>query len=357
MANNTQSRKWQITINNPGEKNLTHDKIRRILEELKSVIYWCMSDEIGEQGTPHTHIYIQCSNPMRFSTLKNRFPEAHVEAARGSAAENRDYVSKTGKWKDDPKADTSVPGTFEESGELPEEPGQGYRSDIAAVYNLIADGKSNAEIMALNAEFASQISRMDKIRLDILEDRYRNDFRKLEVYYIFGPTGTGKTRYVMEKEGYSEVYRVVDYTHPFDRYAQEPVLCFDEFRSSLLIGDMLNYLDGYPLNLPARYAQRVACYTQVYLISNIDLKNQYPNVCSSEPKTWEALARRIHHVIEYRKDAPPIDHGSALEYLGFIKPEKPPAPPEWTQGTLTEWDKEDEARLWGEVDANEKKAG
>ena len=141
--------------------------------------------------------------------------------------------------------------------------------------------------------------------------------------YIFGPTGTGKTRGVMEGHGYSQVYRVTDYSHPFDRYAREPVLCFDEFRSSLPIGDMLTYLDGYPLNLPARYAQRPACFTQVYLISNIDLSKQYPFIRASDPPTWEAFLRRINHVVEYRKDGSSFDHGNATDYI-FPPPPPPP---------------------------------
>ena len=42
-----QSRKWQITINNPTEKGLTHEALKTILAGMKSVIYWCMADEIG----------------------------------------------------------------------------------------------------------------------------------------------------------------------------------------------------------------------------------------------------------------------------------------------------------------------
>lgn len=138
---------------------------------------------------------------------------------------------------------------------MPDEPGQGARTDIAQLYEMIADGLSNAEIMAKNPDLAIHISRMDKIRQDILEARYRNEFRQLDVTYIFGPTGTGKTRGVMEKHGYSNVYRVTDYTHPFDRYAQEPVICFDEFRSSLMVGDMLDFLDGYPPGTPGKVRQ------------------------------------------------------------------------------------------------------
>jgi len=156
---------------------------------------------------------------------------------------------------------------------------------------------------------------MDKIRQDILEERYRTTFRKLMVIYIFGPTETGKTRGVMERHGYGDVFRITDYAHPFDRYAQEPVMCFDEFRSSLPIGDMLNYLDGYPLSLPARYANRVACFETVYIISNIDLKDQYPNVQENEAQTWRAFLRRIHSVVEYHADGTTVNHGSALDYV------------------------------------------
>ena len=328
MSKDTQARKYQLTINNPQEKGLDHDTIKRRLAEFKSLDYYCLSDEKGiEEGTPHTHVYMVAKSPIRFSTVKKRFPEAHIEQAKGTSQENRAYVEKSGKWADDPKADTAIPGTFEEWGEPPEEPGQGFRSDMEQLYTMIFDGKSNAEIMAENPELAFHISRMDKIRQDILEARYRDEWRNLEITYIFGPTATGKTRGVMEIHGYSSVYRVTDYAHPFDRYASEPVMCFDEFRSSLMIGDMLDYLDGYPLNLPARYAQRVACFTTVYIISNIDLSEQYPNVQHDEPATWKAFLRRIGKVIEYHTNAPPVDHGPALDYIF-----PPPAPvPDWVR--------------------------
>lgn len=327
----TQSRKWQLTINHPEDKDLVHDEIKRRLAQLKSAVYWCMADEVGlETQTPHTHLYVQLRSPARFSRIKKLFPEAHIEQARGSAAENKAYVEKSGKWSNDAKSDTSVSGTFEEWGELPDEPGQGFRSDLAAIYQMIADGMSNAEIMAQNPEYIQHIGKFDKIRLDLLEDRYRNTFRQLTVTYIYGPTETGKTRGIMEEHGYGNVFRVTDYKHPFDRYASEPVLCFDEFRSSLMIGDMLNYLDGYPISLPARYANRVACYETVYIVSNIDLAKQYPVVQQDEPATWKAFLRRIHRVIEYKADGSTIDHGPAMDYI-FPSP-KPV--PEWVQEAI-----------------------
>ncbi len=110
----TQSRKWQLTINNPADKGLDHERIKLALGQFKGLVYWALSDEVGlDTKTPHTHIFFCLKSPAMFSTVKNRFPDAHIEAARGSISENRDYVAKTGKWENDPKSDTRVDGTFE----------------------------------------------------------------------------------------------------------------------------------------------------------------------------------------------------------------------------------------------------
>ena len=96
-----QSRKYNMTINNPLPKGLTHEQIKNLLLTLKSLAYYCMSDEIA--NSHHTHIYVYFSSPVRFTTLKKRFPQAHIEKAYGTSCENRDYVFKEGKWTHDAK--------------------------------------------------------------------------------------------------------------------------------------------------------------------------------------------------------------------------------------------------------------
>lgn len=73
MAREKASRKWQITINNPLEHDFPHDTIKAILASFPSALYWCLCDEIGEQGTPHTHIYVVFKNAVMFSTMQQRF--------------------------------------------------------------------------------------------------------------------------------------------------------------------------------------------------------------------------------------------------------------------------------------------
>lgn len=144
MARDSKSRKWQITINNPLDKGYDRAKIKDTLTDLKSLIYFCMADEAGE--THHTHIYVVFSDAVRFSTLKNKFNEAHLEIAKGTSEQNRNYIAKDGKWANDKKHGTSIPGTFEEYGDMPiERPGA--RNDLADLYDMIKAGATNYEII------------------------------------------------------------------------------------------------------------------------------------------------------------------------------------------------------------------
>lgn len=290
-------RKYQLTINHPLEHGFTHDIIKQNLEDLKSLLYWCLCDEVGEQGTPHTHVYAAFKNAVMFSTIQQRFYGAHIEAAKGSHRENRDYIRKEGKWRDTDKAETNLPDTFEESGELPEETGKRSKQS-EAILAMLEDGASSAEILRAYPSAMNHLPRIEQARQTLREETYREVWRTLHTTYIHGKTGVGKTRYVMDKHGYRNVYRVTNYDHPFDGYKGEDVMLFDEFRSSLMLTDMLKYLDGYPLMLPARYADKVACFTEVYIVSNIPLDDQYPYVQIHEPVSWDAFKRRIHEKIE-----------------------------------------------------------
>ena len=300
MERDTQSRKWQLTINNPLEKGFSHSRIIEIVSGMKFVIYWCMSDEIGENQTFHTHVYLHGRGGIRFSTLKRLFEGAHFEMAKGTAQQNMEYVSKTGKWADSKKSETSVPDSFQEFGEMPIER-QGRRNDLDDLYCMIKEGYSNYQILEMMPESILNIDKLDKVRQTIVQEKFRNSCRFLDVTYLWGDTGVGKTRSIMEQYGYSNVYRVTDYYHPFDSYQGQDVIVFEEFRSGFLIRDMLNYLDIYPLELPCRYLNKVACYTKVYIVSNIPLRQQYSNVQREEPETWLALLRRIKDVKHYTK--------------------------------------------------------
>ena len=302
MSKDIQARKWQVTINNPNEKQLNHKQIRETLEKLKPAVYWCMADERGlEEKTPHTHIYIVCSSPVRFSTLKKLFHGvAHLEAAKGTHQQNRDYIAKEGKWESNKKVEAKIEGSFEEWGKMPE------NSRVTCVEGeilaRIQNGATNAEILRDFPHYLRGLRDVEYVRQTLRAEEYRDKWRDLETTYIFGETGLGKTRFVMESYGFSNVYQVNNYKHPFDGYAGESVMLFDEFCGNFRIQDMNNYLDGYPLTLPARYTNKQACYETVYIITNLELWEQYQQERLYQRSVWNAFIRRIHKVIHFLPD-------------------------------------------------------
>ena len=308
LAQNPQSRKWQITLNNAEDKGFNHERIKEELQKLKPIIYWCKASEIGlEEKTPHTHIYLACSSPVRFSTLKNLFEAAHIERANGTSQDNRNYILKSGKWENTKKAETSVEGSFEEWGEMPVER-QGFGSIETAIIELIQDGATNGEILLEFPHYLRGLRDIDYVRQTFKAEENRDKWRNLDVNYIFGATMTGKTRFVMDTFGYSNVYAVNNYKHPFDGYAGENVLLLDEYANNFRIQDINNYLDGYPLSLPARYSNKQACYEKVYIVSNLNLLEQYTWEQVNHPAVWAAFIRRIHKVMHF------ISDGTRLEY-------------------------------------------
>lgn len=304
MGENSQSRKWALTINNPLDVNMTHDAIIEILQRF-SLTYYCLADEIATTGTYHTHIFMYSQSPIRFSTIKNRFLVAHIEKAYGSAKENREYIKKGGRWENTEKAETSVQGTFEEWGELPAE----KEEEAPEMYKLIKalrEGKDTMEVIDENPNLAFRIRDIELLRQTILEEKYSGENRKLEVSYLYGASGSGKTKSIFEAHDAKTICRVTDYGGKngvrFDAYHAQDVLVFEEYHSQIPISAMLNFLDIYPLTLPARYSDRVACFTKVYLTSNIPLEQQYQDVQYSQPETWRAFLRRIHNVVEFLPD-------------------------------------------------------
>ena len=310
MENNTQSRKWALVINNPLEAGLDHAAIREILRRF-APSYFCMADEVATTGTYHTHIFLLAPSPIRFSTIKNRFPTAHIEKAYGSAKANRAYILKEGHWADTDKAETSVSGTFEEWGDLPAE----KEEEAPEMFKLIQDlraGKSVMEIIEDNPKLAFRIREIETLRQAILEEKYSAENRALEVTYLYGASGTGKTRGIFEKHDRKSVSRITDYGSRngvrFDAYHCQDVLVLEEFHSQIPISAMLNYLDIYPLTLPARYTDRIACYTKVYITSNIPLEEQYRDIQRYQMETWRAFLRRVQNVIEYLPDGSTVQH-------------------------------------------------
>jgi len=336
-----QSKKWQVTLNNHREKGFDPERVKQELHSLKSLVYYCLVEEIGNgaedtedmpstEGTPHLHVFCAFTSNVRFSTLQNLFnSQAYLTRANGSCADNRLYLLKDGKWKDTVKAETTVEGSFEEWGEMPQETHFGSISVESMIIERILSGATNGEIILSFPAYLRGLRDVEHVRQTLRAEEYRDRWRDIQTTFIWGKTGLGKTRGVLETFGYSNVYSVNNYKHPFDGYAGEHVMLFDEFTSEgIRIQDMNQYLDGYPISLPARYSNKIACYERVFIISNLELKHLYREVQISKPDIWAAFLRRINKLIQFMPDGTRREYTTADYMAGesnFI--ELPPYTP------------------------------
>lgn len=279
-----QRRNWCWTWNNPGGT-------RPALPE--SARYHIYQLERGEAGTEHLQGYVEFKRSIRMSTVKSAYGNnaLHCEPRMGSREQARDYCKKP---------DTRVDGPFEHG----EWVADGERTDVAAFVRAVREGKSDLELLDLQpAAFMRMHRAVDRVRAATLRANSQT-FRHVETRVFAGQTGTGKTRSVYEIEGYDRVFtKQASMGDWWDGYCGQPVLLLDEFNGSWLrYEQLLNVLDGHPMQMQVKGNFTHAAWVRVYITSNILPEQWYLQGLTP------ALNRRLTHIYLYHDD-----------YVEFIK--------------------------------------
>lgn len=266
------------------------DCLKEFVQQLEHHKYSCGQLECGElKETQHIQMFIVFEIGKRVSTIKNYFPTAHIEFCKRSNAECRAYCSKK---------ETRVDNYCFESGQFAEERA---RTDYRDFIELVQSGMSETELGRLYPTlFLKHIGNIEKIRESYRHELHCDSFRNVDVTYIYGPPRTGKTYSVINKYGMRNVHLLRIYRNGmFDTYTGQDVLCFDEFDSQIKITEMNAYLDTYAMTLPARFYDRQASFTKVYIIANIPLSEQYKEIQQTRPEIYKAFVKRINTIIRF----------------------------------------------------------
>lgn len=305
---NKKCRKMQLTINNPQKEVTTiNGKGLNNVEDVKNYMdgtglikedYYCFSFEKGlKEETPHLHIFFCFNNAKIGTTIKKHFPTAHIEFCRGSNIENRDYVFKSGKWEGNEKEGTRIEGMQYENRKIPEEKGQGKRSDLEYVKELIEQGKTPKDILDCNPNFYPMETYINKMfynkRLD--ETPFQ---RTVKTIVHTGVTGSGKT-YFATKLSREETYVGTDYSNGctalLDGYTAQKNLFLDEFRGQIPYNMLLTMLNGYTHDVHARYNNKYMLWDTVHITSLIPMEQWYNP--ENIRDTYEQLQRRVDEVV------------------------------------------------------------
>lgn len=226
-----QGKYWCFTWNN------YTDADEATLQNEETHTYLFYGREIApETGTKHLQGYIEFRTNKRLTALKKAFGDTpHWEKAKGTAAHNKTYCSKGGDTFEDGDASNG---------------GKGKRNDITLLRNQVNEGKPMAEVLS-SCQNYQQIRTVEKLY------EYKplsTEYKKRQVYWFHGPTGTGKTKaaYDIVRQENKDFWRsTLNGGQWFNGYLGQPIAILDEVRAKKWsYSDMLELLDGYEIRIP-----------------------------------------------------------------------------------------------------------
>jgi hypothetical protein len=260
--------------------NYTEDEVRRIANYPDWIRYIKYGKEVASTGTPHLQGFMYTWDPVRKTKFKTFLKRAHLEVMRGSLSENDKYCEKDNDWV-----------------EFGERPQQGRRNDILGIKRRLDEGKALSELVEDEAFFSTVMRNEKSLSKYAEQQRFKRmcveGYKKPEVHIRVGPKGSGKTKYVYEQHGFSNVFPVPDVTGKWhDGYLGQPVLLYDDVDPSKApeIEYFKHITDGYPRHYPFKGG---FCYirpTHIYITSNHQPSEWWQGIA---PGDWEAIKRRI----------------------------------------------------------------
>lgn len=269
---------WVFTLNNP-----TDDEIEHFRSDAIGASWIIFQGEIGESGTRHLQGAVSFGTPKRFGQLKKLLGErGHYELRKGSVEDNIKYCTK-GRTHD-----PTIPRF--EKGERPLS--QGSRSDLVRAAELIKSGANEAQLFA---DFPGLYFRYGRgLREAIRLCSKPRDF-KSEVYWYWGPTGTGKSRKAFEEA--PDAFWKSGIDNWWDGYLGQEVIIIDDYRTNMCpFNFLLRLLDRYPLLVPIKGGFVNFVAKKIYITTPKTPRDTWNNRVDEDLKQ---LVRRIEHVLHF----------------------------------------------------------
>jgi len=234
---------WVFVINN--YTTLDEFGVKHLISK-GNVAYVIVGKEVAPTtGTRHLQGYIRFDESTSYSlaVMKKSLPRAKLIVATGGDLANQKYCSKENIWI--------------EQGEPSQ---QGKRTDILELSQKI----KNQEITLIDVMFDYPILYLKYSRsLEKMFDAISKPRTSPpEVYWRWGLTGVGKTKYCMDKH---PDHYVKDNTMWWDKYKQNEAVIIDDFDNSIPFRVLLRILDRYvmPVQVKGGYTHLNSPYIYI----------------------------------------------------------------------------------------------
>jgi hypothetical protein len=259
------ARAYCFTINNWNDTDASQ---LQALWDSGKVKYFVAGKETGEEGTPHIQGYVMFKNTAAFSTVKGFLSRAHIEVAKGSPEQNIEYCTKEGHFIEE----GSRPMTAAKKGER----GREYWEQQLklAQENRIEECDAKLQL----THWKSLVAVRDYYLKDI-----GNEYRPgIKNYWLYGPTGSGKSRAV--RETFSDIYYKMANKWWENYGMQEVVLIEDLDKTHHVLGHHLKlWADNYPFRGEIKNHSVMARPKHIVVTSNYHPKEIWEDSGMLEP--------------------------------------------------------------------------
>ena len=242
-------------------------------------------------GRLHFQFYIQAHRTQALSWVRKYIADrAHWEQARGNVQQCIDYCSKD---------DTRVAGPW--TAGMPKR--QGQTAGLEAATELVCSGVALAEVAKrMPLVWVRHGKGLVHLRQTLCLDADRREFGPdgPELWVLWGPSGSGKSRYA--KEHWPGAFWKTPYTQWWDGYGTHDTVILDDFRGDCMrLTDLQRLLDWYPLWVEIKGGSLPMLATRYVITSN-----QHPADWYTRGDPHGTILRRVRDFAEA--------HGRLLEF-------------------------------------------
>lgn len=227
---------------------------------------------ISAEGVYHIHDVVSYKTAKRRDTVSKEYGNCHVEEMRGKKEEAKAYITKAGKFAEKGE---KVLCTFGNIDAIKDNSGK--RTDLANFDALCLQEDFNLNSFLLNSCTNERDEKYLERRYARVLAECNKGWRNINVIYVEGEAGDGKSRNAFERYPKNFKTNVAEKTSfPFNGYHGEKVLWLDELRPGIFShGELMQILDGYPLNVDVKYGQFPACWTTILITTAFKFTEWY----------------------------------------------------------------------------------